>query len=266
MKLEEPFSKAEILQGLELGQFAVHYQPIIDKQNDTVVAGEALVRWNHPRLGFLHPKSFIGIAEETGAIRDLGEFVLREGCRQSKVWKDEGHQFHRVAINISLAQMTDEHFPERMFRILSETQVEPEDIELEITESMAMADPEITQEILIKLKSFGIRIYIDDFGTGYSSLSHLQEFPLDGLKIDGRFIQQALYSDRDEKLLHAIIIMAQALHLDIVAEGVETEEQLELLRELDSHVVQGFYFTHALPSDEYKEWCTYFTKHPQLRM
>jgi EAL domain-containing protein (putative c-di-GMP-specific phosphodiesterase class I) len=266
MKLQDSFSKAEILEGLDLGQFVVHYQPIIDKAQDCVISGEALVRWNHPELGFLHPKSFIGVAEETGAIAQIGEFVLRESCKQSKIWKDEGHTFYRIAVNISLAQLTDWKFQEKVFRILSEAGVDPGDIELEVTESMAMADPETTQETLLKLKSFGMKIYIDDFGTGYSSLSHLQHFPLDGLKIDGRFVQQALYSDRDENLMHAIILLGKTLELDVVAEGVETDEQMELLRSLDCHVMQGFYFTHALPADEYKEWCRYFAEHPQLRM
>jgi len=266
MKVQDSFSRADILEGLEHRQFVVHYQPIVDKKNDCIASAEALVRWNHPKLGFLHPKSFIGVAEETGAIAYIGEFVLREACKQSKAWKDEGHQFYRIAVNISLAQLSDWKFPQKTFRILNEVGVEPEDIELEITESMAMADPEATQHALLQLKSFGIKIYIDDFGTGFSSLSHLQHFPLDGLKIDGRFIQQSLYSDRDEKLMHSIILMGRALNMDVVAEGVETQEQLELLKGLDCHMMQGFYFTHALPHDEYKEWCTYFTKNPSLRM
>ncbi len=262
MKIQESFSKADILEGLEHGEFVVHYQPIIDTSTHTIVAGEALIRWNHPKFGFLHPQSFIGLAEETGAIVQLGEFVLREACMQSVRWKKEDRQYYKVSVNLSLAQLSDTKFPQKTFRILTESGAEPEDVEFEITESMAMADPDITQNVLLQLKAFGMKIFLDDFGTGYSSLSHLRHFPVVGLKIDGQFVQASLYSDRDTKLMHSIILLAHALDLEVIAEGVESEEQLKLLKELDCHIVQGFYFTHALVHEEYAAWCELFLKDP----
>lgn len=263
---KETFSKMDILEGLWLKQFEVYYQPIIDKENNTIMSGEALVRWNHPVQGFLHPKSFITIAEQTGVIRDLGEFVLREACMQSRTWKQEGHQFYKVTVNLALSQLSDTGFSKKVASIMDEAEMSPGDLELEITESMAMADPEITRNTLVELKELGVRIMLDDFGTGYSSLSHIRHFPLDGLKIDGQFVQQSVKTDRDSKLMKGIIMLARALDLHIVAEGVETEEQLALLKEMDCQTVQGFYFTHALPHNEYKEWCTLFTTNSLLRM
>jgi EAL domain-containing protein (putative c-di-GMP-specific phosphodiesterase class I) len=262
MKPTDTFTKDDILEGLALRQFEVYYQPIIEKSDNTILSGEALIRWNHPKLGFLHPLSFISITEKLGAMGAMGEFVLREACMQSKKWKDEGHDFHKVTVNLSLCQLIDENFPKKVIQIVSDTEIEPSDLELEITESMAMTDPAATRETLLKLKEIGIRIILDDFGTGYSSLSHLRHFPVDGLKIDGQFIQQSLQSEKDTKMMRAIITLARALDLHIVAEGVETEEQLALLKEMECETVQGFYFTHPLPTHEYKEWCKVFLSNP----
>jgi EAL domain-containing protein (putative c-di-GMP-specific phosphodiesterase class I) len=259
------FSKADIREGLELEQFEVYYQPIINVDTKEIVSGEALVRWNHPRLGFLHPMSFITDAEKTGMILDLGEVVLREACEKIVEWKNSGHPFSNVSVNISISQLSDMDFPQRVKAILKETGAEPKNVTLELTESVAMSDPEVTVGILIELKHIGVRIALDDFGAGYSSLSHMQHFPVDEIKIDGQFIQQSLKSDWGEKLMRSIVLLTRALELDVVVEGVETEEQLSLLMELKSSVVQGFYFTHALPSDEYREWCAYFASHPELR-
>lgn len=260
------FTKEDLEEALARKQFEVYYQPIIDKGEERIISGEALIRWNHPQLGFLHPKSFIGKAEETGMIFELGEFVLREACLQSKTWKESGHPFYKVSVNLSLMQLTDKQFPKKVFAILDEVGMHPPDLELEITETMAMVEPEVTKSVLSELKSAGVRIMLDDFGAGYSSLSHLRHFPVDGLKIDRQFIRQALHSVRDSKLIQSIIHMARSLELHIVAEGVETEEQLALLTSMDCKTVQGFYFTHALSSREYAEWCHFYTSHPELRM
>jgi EAL domain-containing protein (putative c-di-GMP-specific phosphodiesterase class I) len=266
MLAQDTFSKEDILEGLTYGQFEVYYQPVIDKSRDTLIAGEALVRWNHPRLGFLHPISFIKTAEETGAMIALGEFVLRDACLQSRKWKTEGVPFYRIAVNISMSQLHDPKFSQRVLRILSETGVPAEDVEFEITETMAMKDPDLTEQTLRELKAMGVTIYIDDFGVGYSSLSHLRRFPVDGLKMDGQFIGSALYSERDQKLMYSIILMARALDLAIVAEGVETEEQIILLKSMECHTMQGFYFTHPLSARDYFEWCKYFSENPALRV
>jgi EAL domain-containing protein (putative c-di-GMP-specific phosphodiesterase class I) len=265
MNSRATFSKADIREGLEFRQFEVYFQPIINVDTKEIVSGEALVRWNHPKLGFLHPMSFITDAEKTGMILELGEFVLRESCVRSVEWQKSGHPFHRVSVNLSITQLSDAEFPQRVKAILKETGAEPKNITFELTESVAMSDPEITVGTLIELKYLGVRIALDDFGAGYSSLSHMQHFPIDEIKIDGQFIQQSLKSDWGEKLMRSIILLTRALDIDVVVEGVETEEQLSLLLELKSSVVQGFYFTHALPSDEYREWCTYFNAHPELR-
>lgn len=265
MNTKKTFTKEEILEGIELKQFEVYYQPIVDKEKGEVVLGEALIRWNHPQLGLLHPGNFISAAETTGAIRELGEFVLREAITQSKKWKEAGYPFFRVTVNISLAQIADANFIDKVFAILQETKMSPHDLELEITESLAMIDPFTTQSTLEKLKDIGVRIVLDDFGAGYSSLNHLNHFPVDGLKIDGEFIRNSLKSEKDAKLMQSIILLAQSLDLHIVAEGVETKEQLDLLSKFDCHTIQGFYFSHPMPSKEYLEWCTYFASTPELR-
>lgn len=263
---KELFSKADILKGLKLEQFEVYYQPIIDKQNNRILSGEALVRWNHPKLGFLHPASFITIAENNGTIIQLGEFVLREACIQSKEWKEAGHPFFKVTVNLSFIQLMEKDFIEKTLRILNESRVDPADLELEITESMAMLDPEGTRARLLALQGIGVRVILDDFGAGYSNLGHLNHLPFDGLKIDGQFIKQSLETIKNTKLMASIINLARSIDLNIVAEGVETKEQLDMLEKMDCHHVQGFYFTRPLPSKEYKEWCTYFLNTPQLRM
>lgn len=260
------FSKADILKGLRLEQFEVYYQPIIDKKLGTIISGEALIRWNHPKLGFLHPGIFIPVAESNGAIIALGDFVLRQACRQSKAWSDAGHSFSKVTVNLSFAQILEKDFVENTIRIIKESGIDPHNLELEITETMAMVNPDTTKEMISKLQEVGVRIILDDFGTGYSSLSHLKYLPFNGLKIDRQFIKQSLESVRDSKLMHSIILLAQSIDLDIIAEGVETKAQLDMLEKMDCHTVQGFYFTPPLPSKEYSDWCTYFLTMPDLRV
>lgn len=257
------FSKADILRGLQLKQFEVYYQPIIDKKIGTIICGEALIRWNHPKLGLLHPDIFIPIAESNGAILALGDFVLLEACEQSKIWSNAGHSFYKVTVNLSFAQILEKDFVKNTISIITASGIDPHNLELEITETMAMIDQ---KDMIAKLQKLGVRIILDDFGTGYSSLSHLKYLPFNGLKIDRRFIKQSLESTRDSKLMHSIILLAQSIDLHIVAEGVETKEQLDMLEKMNCHTVQGFYFTHPLPSKEYSEWCTYFLRTPELQV
>jgi EAL domain-containing protein (putative c-di-GMP-specific phosphodiesterase class I) len=265
MHSQDFFSKEDILEGIDRKQFEVYYQPIIDNERGTVLAGEALVRWNHPKHGLLHPVSFIDIAERTHAIIELGEYVLREACAQSKKWKDEGRSFYKIATNLSLVQLSDKQFIKKVFYILKQTGVEPEDIEIEVTESTAMHDPEVTRMTLLQLKGIGIRVALDDFGTGYSSLSHLGHLPIHGVKVDKQFVWQAIKNERDKSLLHAIILFARSLDLHVVAEGVETEEQLSLLKSMGCYCIQGFYYTHPLPAAEFEEWCTLYVLHPSMQ-
>ena len=195
----------------------------------------------------------------------LGEFVLKEACLQSKRWRESGHPFSNISVNLSLSQLSDTAFAHNIKNIIKETGARPQDITLEITESIAMADPESTIDSLIELKHLGVRVALDDFGAGYSSLSHLQYFPVDELKIDSVFIQQALGNEWAKKIMASIVLFTRSLELDVVIEGVETEEQLNLVKEFGHAIVQGFYFTHALPVSEYQEWCMYYLANPKLQ-
>lgn len=246
-------TEQDILEGLDLNQFEVYYQPIL--QNGRVISGEALVRWNHPKEGLLLPSSFIPVAEKTGAILPLGEFVFREACAQTKIWKDKGYDFYHCTINLSIAQLSDTSFPDLVNRILKETEVTPDDIALEITESMAMIDPEVTKGTLIQMDKMGVKILLDDFGTGYSSLGRLGSFPVHGLKIDAQFIRHALNSDKESKILESIIFLGHTLKLGLIAEGVETKEELEILKSMNCHTVQGYYFSRPIPTKTYEAWC-----------
>lgn len=260
------FTKEEIEEGIRLQQFEVYYQPIIDKKKQVILSGEALVRWNHPKLGFLHPGSFITLAESTGAIIALGDFVLREACEQSKKWKEEGHPFYNVTVNLSFLQLAEADFVQHVKAIIVESGINPHHLQLEITESMAMINPTATENALIALQGIGVRIILDDFGAGYSSLAHLHRLPFDGLKIDGQFIQNSLQTEKGSKLVRSIISLAKSIKVHIVAEGVETKEQQDTLENMDCYNMQGFYFTRPLPCQEYKEWCLYYLNTPELRM
>lgn len=260
------FSKGNICEGLEYNQFEVYYQPIIDILHNKIVSAEALIRWNHPKLGFLHPEQFITDAEKTGMIGALGTFVMKEACNQSVLWKKSGCPFYAVSLNLSLSQLSDSSLVQTMKSLIKETQVNPQDITLELTESVAMTDPEITITTLIELKHLGVSISLDDFGAGYSSLSHLQLFPVDELKIDGQFIQQSRKGPWGERLMRSISTFARTLGLDVVIEGVETEEQFQLVKEMKVRHVQGFYFTHALSAQDYKEWCMYYLSIPAFHV
>lgn len=264
MQQTDFFSKEDILEGVVQKEFEVYYQPIVDTSKQYVATGEALVRWNHPTRGLLHPASFIDTAERTGAIVELGEYVLHEACRQSKEWKDQGHTFYKVSVNLSLAQLSDKQFINKVFYILRETGIFPEDLEIEVTESTAIYDPEITRNTLMQLKGIGIHLILDDFGTGYSGLSHLGHLPIGGIKVDKLFVWQSMKSQWDANLLRSIILFARSLGLHLIAEGIETEEQLALLKNMGCEFIQGFYYTHPLPAKEYAEWCTLYRKYPFL--
>lgn len=255
MKPEIVILRESLRLALESGQFEVYYQPIVDIIGNKIVAGEALLRWNHPELGLLSPNSFIPSAEESGMISLLGEFVLRDVCKQIRRGMDGEHTFTKVCVNLSLSQLCDPFFAKKVVQILRDSEVSPEYLEFEITESMAMSDPECTLLILKELKEIGVKIMLDDFGTGYSSLSHLHQFPVSGIKLDANFVQKSLMTEKGSKLMRAIMLMAHTLDLDVVIEGVETEEQLILVKLLGGKVIQGFYFSKAIPIQSYIAWC-----------
>lgn len=255
MKPETVILRESLRLALESGQFEVYYQPIVDIVSNKIVSGEALLRWNHPELGVLGPNSFIYSAEECGMISLIGEFVLRDVCKQIRRGMNGDHTFTKVCVNLSLSQLSDPFFAKKVVQILRDSEVSPEHLELEITESMAMSDPECTLLVLKELKEVGVKIMLDDFGTGYSSLSHLHQFPVSGIKLDASFVQKSLMTEKGSKLMRAIMLMAHTLDLEVVIEGVETEEQLILVKLLGGKVIQGFYFSKAIPVSDYVHWC-----------
>lgn len=237
--------------GLEQHQFRLYYQPKIDTTNGRIVAMEALVRWEHPELGLLSPLEFIQLAEETGLIVQLGEWVLREACRQNVLWHKEGITHLRVAVNLSGYQLQHKNLLKSIANILADTGMSPDNLEFEITESVIMQHPEYAENILSAITDLGIHISIDDFGTGYSSLSHLKRFSVNTLKIDKSFVRDVILNSTDAAIATAIIAMGNSLNLNVIAEGVETQEQYDFLKENNCGQVQGFLFSRPLPSDEF---------------
>lgn len=227
---------------LERHELTLHYQPKIELSTGHIVGAEALVRWHHPQIGLIHPIEFIPLAEETGLILPLGEWVLAEACRQQVSWKKSGMADLKIAINMSPRQFRQEDLSDRVAAIFAETGADPSNVTLELTESMVMQDVNSTLVALRALKKLGVSISLDDFGTGYSSLSYLRRFPIDELKIDKSFINDIHENPDDAAIASAIIAMALSLSLSVVAEGVEKKEQAELLRKMGCSQVQGYYF------------------------
>jgi diguanylate cyclase (GGDEF)-like protein/PAS domain S-box-containing protein len=232
-------------------EFEVHYQPMVEIASGRVVGAEALVRWRHPEHGLMQPEEFIPVAEETQLIVPLGAWVLRTACAQMKTWHDAGHAWLRIAVNLSPRQFQHDQLTTTVENILADTGFPPTYLDLEITESTAMQNAEMSLSILNRLKEMGIRISIDDFGTGYSSLSYLKRFPIDTVKIDQDFVRDL--TDDDAAIISAVISMARALNLRVIAEGVETEEQLAFLRREQCAEMQGFLFSEPLSAVEFEK-------------
>ncbi len=242
--------------GLSNGEFVIHYQPQLNITTFQVVGMEALVRWQHPALGLLYPVDFITLAEESGLIVSLGEWVLRSACAQSKSWQDAGYDPVRLAVNLSARQFRQPKLVDTIKQILSETGLDPHFLELELTEGSVMSDPDEAIHKLLELKAMGLQISIDDFGTGYSSLNYLKRFPINTLKIDQSFVAEINTGPDDVAIVTAIITLAHALNLNVIAEGVETQEQLELLRVLKCDEVQGYMFGLPLCAEEFSDLLT----------
>lgn len=242
--------EAKFRHALERDEFEIYYQPKKNFSTDQVVGMEALVRWNHPELGVISPSEFIPLAEETGLIIPLSETVLRTACRQTKELIDQNHDL-RVAVNLSAKQFQHERLAEQIIEIVAETGINPLNLELEVTESALLEKPDAAIEILQRIRDFGIRISIDDFGTGYSSLGYLKRLPIDTLKIDRTFVQDITHDAKDASLVMAIISLAHNLGLKVTAEGVETTDQLSLLRLLRCDEWQGFFFSRPVPFAEF---------------
>jgi len=237
---------------LERGEFLLYYQPQIEIQSGAIAGAEALLRWRHPELGLVPPDRFIPLAEETGLILPIGEWVLRTACAQALAWRRAGLPPVRVAVNLSARQFRDETLAESIAQALRLAELDPQGLGLEITESVIMQNASGTVNTLQELKRMGLSISVDDFGTGYSSLSYLKRFPIDVLKIDRSFVRDLATNPDDAAIASAIIAMAKSLKLDTVAEGVETEEQLAILRQYGCRLVQGFLFSKALPAEEFE--------------
>jgi EAL domain-containing protein (putative c-di-GMP-specific phosphodiesterase class I) len=235
---------------LENKEFILHYQPRVNLQSGSLCGVEALVRWQHPDRGLISPLTFIPLAEETGLIMELGEWVLREACRQMQRWHRAGVHVPRVSVNVSPLQFRRQNLIELVKAVLSETSLCVQALELEITESALMDDINQAIETLKGLQQLGVNISIDDFGTGYSSLSHLRSLPVNTLKVDRSFVMNAHVSEEDAQILSAIISMAHSLNLDTVVEGVECIEQQDLLRKQACHEVQGYYYARPMPATD----------------
>lgn len=235
--------------GLERKEFILNYQPQICAASGKLTGTEALVRWRHPELGMIPPLDFISIAEETGLIVQLGEWILQTACEQNAAWQRAGFPPLRVGVNLSLRQFQQSNFVETVSRILTDSRLEPQYLELELTESLLMDNAETTIETLHDLRNLGIRISIDDFGSGYSSLSYLKNLPIDVLKIDRAFITDIAAGASDAAIVKTIIQLAHNLGLKTIAEGVETEEQSTILSNLGCDEMQGYLFSKPLPAD-----------------
>lgn len=238
---------------VERNELMLYYQPRVDIKTGIIIGAEALLRWRHPEWGVVFPARFLPVAEETGPIMEIGEWVLRTACNQKRLWQDARLSPIIMSVNLSARQLRQEDFAKTAGRILFESGLEPRQVELELTESMVMHDPEAAIATLRALKSIGIRLSVDDFGTGYSSLSYLHQLPIDTLKIDRSFVHKIGRKDNpdDGILARTIISLGHSLHLTVVAEGVETSAQLEFLKAHLCDEVQGYYFGRPVPAEEF---------------
>jgi len=248
LKLENGLRRA-----LVNGELELHYQPKVDITTGRISSTEALIRWRHPERGLVPPGEFIPLAEETGLILQIGEWVLREACRQARQWQVNGMAPVRVAINMSAQQFRQKNLVSIVKSALESADLEPTYLEIELTESAVMHNAGESAAILEQLSRIGVHISIDDFGTGYSSLSYLRRFPLDKLKIDRTFIKDVVANPEDAAIVHAIISLAHSLRLKVIAEGVETEQQLEFLRSLGCDQYQGFFCSPAIQPEDFAE-------------
>lgn len=244
--------ESQLRRAMDKNELMLYYQPQVDLRTGEINSYEALLRWNNPVLGFVSPGEFIPLAEDTGLIVPIGYWVIEEVCKQIKRWEEKGLRNIKIAVNLSPKQFLQPHLVEKIRAIMEKHKVQPEFLEIEITEG-AMQDTLETLKILKQLKKLGLSISVDDFGTGYSSLSYIKQFPLDTIKIDRSFIKEALIDRKDEAIITTIIHLGCSLGLEVVAEGVETEEQVQFLKSVSCHKAQGYLFSKPLSSEEMEE-------------
>jgi EAL domain-containing protein (putative c-di-GMP-specific phosphodiesterase class I) len=231
-------------------EFMVYYQPQIDVKTGEIVQMEALVRWKHPSLGMIPPNAFIPLAEQNGFIIPLGKWILKTACQQLRQWHEMGFTDLTIGVNLSAKQLRDKDLVADVAKIIEETQIPYGALELEITETAAMENMDITKAILSSLQEMGINLALDDFGTGYSSLGYLKRLPFHTLKIDQSFVRDLMTHSKDVAIVNAIISLASGLELRVIAEGVETEDLKRLLLSLDCYMMQGYLFSKPLPPTE----------------
>jgi diguanylate cyclase len=244
--------EASLRRALSQDEFLVYYQPQVDLQTGTVFGAEALIRWHHPERGMVSPAEFIPLAEETGLIRPIGEWVLATACQQTQIWQKQGFTSLQIAVNLSGQQFCQPQLEQKIAQIIQATNLDPSSLELELTESTLLQNETGATSTLNELKDLGIRIAIDDFGTGYASLSYLKQFPVNALKIDRCFIRNVHSENYNKAITTAVLQMANSLNLKVVAEGVETEAELAFLRSHQCQAIQGFLFSRPLPTAEFE--------------
>lgn len=247
LKLDNSLRRA-----LERGEFLLHYQPQVSLATGEITGMEALVRWNHPEFGLIPPKKFIQWAEDTGLINPLGEWVLREACTQNRTWQTNGLPRLRVAVNLSANQFKDQDFVHHVEKALEESNLAPDCLDLELTESVIMENVGHSLRAPHDLRAMGVRFSIDDFGTGYSSLSYLKHFPVNTLKLDQSFVRDLSTDPNDAAIATAVIALGHSLNLTVLAEGVETDQQLEILKDLKCDKIQGFLFSQPLEAPAFE--------------
>ncbi|HEY0802799.1 MAG TPA: GGDEF domain-containing phosphodiesterase, partial [Steroidobacteraceae bacterium] len=231
----------DLRRALAAEEFELYYQPEISIKTGKIAAAEALLRWRHPTKGLIGPSSFISLAEETGLMIPLGEWALRQACRQARAWQLELGTSFRIAVNLSATQFRHQNTLQMIHSALSDAGLDARALEIELTESALMTNPEESAGVLKQLRKMGVSVAIDDFGTGYSSLSYLRRFPIDKLKIDRSFIRDLTISGTDESIVRAIVSLARSVGLMVVAEGIESVEQLEFVTRLECDQWQGFH-------------------------
>jgi len=252
------FLEQELRSALNSGQLMVHYQPKIQMRDRKVAGAEALIRWRHPDQGMISPAEFIPVAERTGTISQIGEWTMYEACRQFRDWQAKGHPKMIVAINLSPVQFKDRNIPAMVREILEDTKLDPSCLELEITETAVMRDIANAIEVLKELHDVGVSLSIDDFGTGYSSLSYLRQLPVNRIKIDRSFVSELDQYDAAAAIARAVVMLGKSLNLAVVAEGIENQEQLDYLRDLDCDEAQGHFYSQPLSPKDFdrfvREW------------
>ncbi|WP_242853148.1 putative bifunctional diguanylate cyclase/phosphodiesterase [Pseudobacteroides cellulosolvens] len=250
---EQIWIEHQLHKALDLNQLTLHYQPIVEGITSEILGIEALLRWNHPERGLISPTQFIPIAEQSGLIIPIGQWVLREACRQNKKWQDEGFQKVRIAVNLSARQFYSESLTEEIRTILEETELTPQYLELKITEGFMIKDPDYVNTVINGIRAMGVTVSIDDFGTGYSSLSQLRNFSVNVVKIDRSFVQNIGTDRNNISIVRAIIELAHGMNLKVVAEGIETETERKLLQQHNCDEMQGYFFAKPMDSDRFAQ-------------